>query len=54
MYRQTKIYINENLIALKLFQYGPNVVRGLKSGEKKLWCACGLSKKQPGGDGWYI
>ncbi|XP_060075085.1 CDGSH iron-sulfur domain-containing protein 3, mitochondrial-like [Ylistrum balloti] len=31
--------------------YGPCTVRNLKKGETKLWCACGLSKKQPWCDG---
>ncbi|XP_033108396.1 CDGSH iron-sulfur domain-containing protein 3, mitochondrial-like isoform X2 [Anneissia japonica] len=28
-------------------QYGPYTIRDLKPGEKKKWCSCGLSKKQP-------
>ncbi|KAL5012820.1 hypothetical protein ScPMuIL_011371 [Solemya velum] len=31
--------------------YGPYTVGGLTKGDKKLWCACGLSKKQPWCDG---
>ncbi|ORZ33632.1 hypothetical protein BCR44DRAFT_127221 [Catenaria anguillulae PL171] len=27
--------------------YGPCIIRGLKPGEKKRWCTCGLSKTQP-------
>ncbi|CAD5113115.1 DgyrCDS2305 [Dimorphilus gyrociliatus] len=34
--------------------YGPSTVRGLKKGEQKLWCTCGLSKKQPWCDGSHI
>ncbi|XP_033108390.1 CDGSH iron-sulfur domain-containing protein 3, mitochondrial-like isoform X1 [Anneissia japonica] len=32
-------------------QYGPYTIRDLKPGEKKKWCSCGLSKKQPWCDG---
>ena len=31
--------------------YAPSSIRGLKDAEMKLWCACGLSKKQPWCDG---
>ncbi|UJR32090.1 hypothetical protein I4U23_019558 [Adineta vaga] len=31
--------------------YGPCSIRDLKPGEVKLWCTCGLSKKQPWCDG---
>ncbi|XP_071947309.1 uncharacterized protein [Antedon mediterranea] len=34
-----------------VYQYGPHTVRGLKPGEKKKWCTCGLSKKDPWCDG---
>ena len=32
-------------------QYGNCTVKGLKEGEVKLWCRCGLSKTQPWCDG---
>lgn len=31
--------------------YGPYTVRNLAQGETKLWCTCGLSKRQPWCDG---
>lgn len=31
--------------------YGPCTVSDLKQGDVRLWCACGLSKKQPWCDG---
>ena len=31
--------------------YGPSNLRNLKPGQLKLWCTCGLSKKQPWCDG---
>lgn len=31
--------------------WGPIQVRGVASGETKLWCTCGLSRKQPWCDG---
>ncbi|CAH1785732.1 unnamed protein product [Owenia fusiformis] len=34
--------------------YGPNNVFDLKKGEVKLWCRCGLSKKQPWCDGSHV
>lgn len=35
-----------------LFQYGPcHIKSALTPGQVKLWCACGLSKKQPWCDG---
>ena len=40
-----------NIALLSVFQYGPYNVRGLKVGESKLWCACGLSRSQPWCDG---
>ncbi|XP_077976941.1 uncharacterized protein LOC144432573 [Glandiceps talaboti] len=35
-------------------QYGPVNVYDLKPGDKKLWCLCGLSKKQPWCDGSHV
>ncbi|KAI0228567.1 hypothetical protein LSAT2_020973, partial [Lamellibrachia satsuma] len=35
-------------------QYGPCAVTGLAEGEMRLWCRCGLSKKQPWCDGSHV
>ena len=40
-----------NIALLSVSQYGPYNVRGLKVGDSKLWCACGLSRSQPWCDG---
>lgn len=34
--------------------YGPCTVKGLKEGDVKWWCQCGLSKKQPWCDGSHL
>lgn len=34
--------------------WGPMRVRDVKNGETKLWCTCGLSKKQPLCDGSHV
>lgn len=34
--------------------WGPIPVRDVKVGETKLWCTCGLSKKQPFCDGSHV
>eukprot|EP00794_Sanderia_malayensis_P016098 gene16098-17719_t len=50
MYRKEK----EILALLSYYrgiEYGPCNVRNLIPGQTKLWCACGLSKKQPWCDG---
>eukprot|EP00105_Crassostrea_gigas_P028603 XP_011450302.1 PREDICTED: uncharacterized protein LOC105344260 isoform X1 [Crassostrea gigas] len=38
-------------VTIFYIQYGPCTVSDLKQGDVRLWCACGLSKKQPWCDG---
>eukprot|EP00795_Rhopilema_esculentum_P010620 gene10620-19360_t len=40
--------LNEESLIL---EYGPCNIRDLTPGQTKLWCACGLSQKQPWCDG---
>jgi len=42
--------LNGNLFPA-VASYAPSSIRGLKDDEMKLWCACGLSKRQPWCDG---